>query len=231
MLSKVIKETKKAALELLCVIFPFIEIGKIGTEYLNNLSNQILLDKITTFVENQDSDFENWLKIACDFQKDSKEYNETVKLLIYTIDSFNDDKKIHIYANLMRAYKSKLINQDIFLRLSTIISVIFYDDLVYLKENIQKEITENAEENKILSLEASNLLNHNLIYCVNKDTWEAVGGHRVYRTTILGLEMVRCGIDYDNHDKYKNIDTEALAKISIDKLDNTKPTPTQIVDF
>ena len=218
MLKEVKKDTQNYALELLSIICPFIAGAKASKEYFSNLSNHILLEKIKTFIENQDGDFDEWLKLAFDFQKDSSKYEETVKILIYTIDSFNDDKKIHIYANLMRAYKCKLINQDLFLRLSSILPVLFFNDIIFLKDNIKKEIIEDIDENKFLPLEASNLFNHHLMYCVNKDTWGAVGGHRVYCITNLGLEMVRCGVDYENYDTYKEINPEALAKISMENF-------------
>ena len=222
MLKMALEETKDYAVELLSIACPLVGAVNVSKKYFYNLSSHILIEKIKTFIENQDSDFDEWLKISCKFQENSAEYNEAVKLLIYTIDSFNDDKKIYVYANLMRAYKCKLINKNTFLRLSSILPIIFFDDLLFLKGNIKIEIVENVEEDKVLTLEASNLLNHNLISCVNANTWGAVGGDRVYRITTLGLEMIRCGIDFDNHDNYKDINVEELVKKSKTNSKNSK---------
>jgi len=132
MLKEIGRETKDFVIELLGVICPPIAAAESAKEYLANISNIILVDKIRRFIDNQDSDFEQWLKLACNFENDSAKYKNTIKMLIYTIDSINDDMKIDIYANLMKAYKNSRLMKDVFLRLASILPIIFYDDLVFL---------------------------------------------------------------------------------------------------
>ncbi|HCJ58323.1 MAG TPA: hypothetical protein DHV55_13945 [Clostridiaceae bacterium] len=132
MLKEIGRETKDFVIELLGVICPPIAAAESAKEYLANISNIILVDKIRRFIVNQDSDFEQWLKLACNFENDSAKYKNTIKMLIYTIDSINDDMKIDIYANLMKAYKNSRLMKDVFLRLASILPIIFYDDLVFL---------------------------------------------------------------------------------------------------
>ena len=197
--------TAQTAIKLLGIVFPPIAIAEASGEYLNNISNYILLEKIKRFVEAQDSDFEEWLKASCDYQKDSSKYEATVKMLIYVIESINDDMKIDVYANLMRAYKSKLLEKSLFLKLSSMLPAMFYDDLLFLKNYVDKEIKEIFEDDNFFSVAYANLLNYGLVYCNTEGLYIDTRGSKTFRITIPGLEMVRCGIDYDNYDKYRNV--------------------------
>ena len=201
----IIKETEKLAFKLLGIAFPLIAAYETITNFCGNISNYILLDKIKRFVEAQDSDFEEWLKISCDFQNDFSEYKSTVKMLIYVIESINDEMKIDVYANLMRAYKVRLLDKRMFIKLSSMLSTLHYDDLIFLQNCVGRELCEIFEDGNFISIAYANLINNGLLYCTTDGLWDNTREDRRYKITKPGLEMIRCGIEYNNYDKYKDL--------------------------
>ena len=194
-------QTKDFVLDLLGVFFPPVAMAKLSKDYMSNMSNMILYDNLKHFIQNQDSDFEEWLKLSCNFQAESCTYYETAKMLIYTINSINDDMKLSVYSNLMRAYKNEAIPLDksSFLRLSSILPNIFYDDLLFLKNNVTSTIKVNYENSFTGMVGAQALHQHGLLYLTNEGTVAFTRGNKELRCTPLGLEMVRCGIDFNNY--------------------------------
>ena len=73
---------KEYAIEMTGIFLAPIAAIKATQEYYENLSNLILIDKIERFLRVQDSDFDEWLKISCDFQSGSEKYTSTVKQLL-----------------------------------------------------------------------------------------------------------------------------------------------------
>ena len=200
---------------LMAIVFPAIDIFSILHNSSVNLSNILLINKLIRFLEKQDKDFEEKLKLSSEFTIDSKQYNKNVRLLINTINSINDDNKIDIYANLTRAWLRELLVKDIYLRLSFIVSNIYFEDLVYLKKHISMGIETSYDD--VVQIEVQSLLQHNLIYCKNEGTWIAARGDRSYACTPLGVELVRCGVDFENYAIYK------VKEVSRDIPDMNKP--------
>jgi len=199
------QHTADYAFELLCTAFPPIAAIKNTKDYFANLSNTILLDKIKCFIQNQDSDFDEWLKISCDFQNDSTNYTKTIKMLIYTLNSINDEMKNHVYSNLFRSYKLNRISKGCLLRLSSILPIIFYDDLLFLKNNV-RSILSSQTMNQLNALSVQNLFNHGLLRLTKEAAgWGGDPLIKEYACSPYGLEMVRCGVDFDNYNRYKGL--------------------------
>lgn len=203
--SEKLAASKTFAVNLLSATFPCVSMAKEAVSYWNNISNIILRDKIAIVLCEQDTDFDEWLKLACDFQADSAKYHHIVKQLIYVIDSINDDSKLYVYANLLRAYKVGLLGRNLFFKLASMLPSVFYDDLLFLKNCVEHEVSEIFEDGNFFSVAYGNLLNFGLMYCTTEGLWIDTRGSKKFRITKPGLEMVRCGVDYENYEKYRNI--------------------------
>ncbi|MCL2837713.1 MAG: hypothetical protein FWE04_01410 [Oscillospiraceae bacterium] len=201
---KIGKEVSQTTINLLSLALPYVSIPNIMRNGAENIANILLIDKINRFLSKQDHDFEEKLKISSKFTKDDRKYKKNVKLIIHNLNSINDDYKIDVYANLTRARLCELLCEDTYLRLTFILSNLHYGDLEYLKENISRKINVSASSGEEEPIEVKSLVSHGLIDCINKHTWGALEGDKTYMKTNLGLEMVRCGIDYENYHNYKD---------------------------
>lgn len=204
-MSKKFDRTKEYAFEMAGIILAPIAAIKVTQEFCQNLSNLILIGKIERFLRVQDSDFDEWLKASCDFQSGSEKYANTVKQLLYVINSINEENKLDVYANLMRAYKLNFLSRDNFLRLSNILSTTYYGDILFMKDRKNWDIIEDVAIDSLLPVEAVNLLNYGLGQDLSIGR-PFVNGRR-FSITKLGIEMVRCGLDFDNYDSYKDTDS------------------------
>ena len=204
---KVKGEIGKLIVSYLSVACPAIPAVKDTVEFKSNLSNIILLDKLNRVLRVQSDDFDDWLKMKNDFQIESSKYNNTVKRLVYLIDSITEERKLDIYANLLKTYKSDRITEEMFWRLTHILGSVYYGDLLYLQEKVNFDINE-AEEN----IQIDSLLNFKLLYIRNKGSWNMFEGSSIYAVSKLGFEMVRCGIDYDNYENYKERPIEQISR-------------------
>ncbi|MCL2046786.1 MAG: hypothetical protein FWG88_10440 [Oscillospiraceae bacterium] len=190
-------DTISSSLKLISVaISPieFLSTIKDSIDYISNISNALLIDKIKRFLDHQDDDFDEKLKLSTQFQTDALNYKNKAKLLVNTINSFHNYKNIDIYANLTRAWLNNNIDENLFHRLSFILSNLFYEDINYLHNNIDKEI-EITAENYII--EVNNLYQNNLLRIKNKFTWGASGGNEIFVSTDLGRDLVSFGLEYD----------------------------------
>ena len=104
--------------------------------------------------------------------------------------------KIDIYANLMRALLLEKLDLKMFWRLCDLSQKMYIGDIETLKQFIAKEITPQKIPN-ILVLQYNYLL-----VVTNEFTWGAAEGNLEYAPTKIGLELIRCGYDFDNYPLY-----------------------------
>ena len=180
------------AIDLLSIALPWLSPT---VDFLNNISDTILFQKLSQVLWKQDLDFDEWLKIAEHFDADNSTYKKTVQQLIYSIEAINEVDLLDVYANLLRAWKAGLLEKDEFFRLGWVLTKAFSSDLMYLKECYgKKDMDENQE---LLSLERYNLVYKRVIPLMNGAV------NNVYTITPLGIKMLSRGIDYEHYSEYK----------------------------
>lgn len=212
------KIMKREICDLAClwisVAIPQISTIKESIESIQSLSDTILFDKLYYVMDNQDSDFNDWLKIVENFDKDNANYNKMVKQIIYNINAINEVDLLQAYSNLLRAYKMGFVCKNDFLRLGFTLTKLLAEDANYLKNNIQHEkIKENIY---CLALSANNLMyNSSRGFAEN----EADMGIDFYRFTDLGKMMDKYALDFGNEEKYTYRDKDA--ELSEQKLSYT----------
>ena len=166
----------------------------VAVQTYKGYADKVLLSKLYKVLNNQDSDFDEWLKLSEKFDKSDKNYKKTVCKLVYTINAINEEELLDIYSNLLRAYKLGLICKQRFFKLTWALSNIYSEDLFELK-NIYKE-KDVPETRERISLRNVNLL--------DSDIATGCGGSSAYYTiNSLGIDMLQYGIDLANADKYK----------------------------
>ena len=150
------KEVVSVAYSWLSLIFPWLSPIKDSVESVCSLSDQIVFGKLYDVMINQDSDFDEWLKLSEKFDEDSKSYQKMVRQIIYNINAINEVDLLGAYSNLLRAYKNGLICKDDFFRLGFCLTKLLYQDAQFLKDNIRKD---RIEENiYCISLSSNNLM-------------------------------------------------------------------------
>ena len=183
------------AIEMLSIVCPHVAVAYRTADFKKSASETIFLQKLLRVLLDQDSDFNDWLKIAEKFDSDNSAYEKTVRQLIYSIEAINEVDLLDVYANLLRAWKAGLLEKDEFFRLGWILTRAFSSDLMYLKECYgKKDMNENQE---LLSLERYNLVYKRVIPLMNGAV------NNVYTITPLGIKMLSRGIDYEHYSEYK----------------------------
>lgn len=167
------------------------------------IREQLFWSKFRRFLDNVDSNLEDGIKFSQAISKDGKK-EDNAKRIIQVIDSVESDKKVDYIINLSRSLRMGLIEISVYFRLMQAIRNLLIEDLNYLKDKMNKEICEDISNGKFLSIESLNLLNNGLIYCTNSNMHAYMGGNRNYKISSLGLELIRCGIDYNNYNIYKD---------------------------
>ena len=166
----------------------------IAVQIQKGYADRVLISKLYKVLNNQDSDFDEWLKLSEKFDKSDKNYKETVAKLVYTINAINEEELLDIYSNLLRAYKIGLIYKSRFFKLVWALANIYSEDLFELK-NIYKE-KDMPETQERISLRNVNLLDS----CLRT---KYVSPVTFYNMNELGFDMLQFGIDLGNADKYK----------------------------
>lgn len=175
------------------VALPLNVINKTVQTY-KDYADKVLLSKLYKVLNNQDSDFDKWLKQSEMFDKSDKNYKKTVRKLVYTINAINEEELLEVYSNLLRSYKMGLICKQRFFKLTWVLSNIYSVDLFELK-NIYKEKNIN-ETQEYITLRNVNLLDSNIITASG-------GSSTMYSINSLGLDMLQYGIDLEHADTYK----------------------------
>lgn len=171
----------------------------VAVQTYKGYADKVLLSKLYKVLNNQDSDFDEWLKLSEKFDKSDKNYKKTVCKLVYTINAINEEELLDIYSNLLRAYKLGLICKQRFFKLTWALSNIYSEDLFELK-NIYKE-KDMPETRERISLRNVNLLDS---YFRTKYSTSI----SIYNMNELGFDMLQYGIDLENADKYKSFRKE-----------------------
>ena len=172
----------------------------VAVQTYKGYADKVLLSKLYKVLNNQDSDFDEWLKLSEKFDKSDKNYKKTVCKLVYTINAINEEELLDIYSNLLRAYKLGLICKQRFFKLTWALSNIYSEDLFELK-NIYKE-KDMPETRERIALRNVNLLDS----YVRTKYGTSIS---IYNMNELGFDMLRCGIDLENADKYKSFRIES----------------------
>jgi hypothetical protein len=175
----------------------------VAVQTYKGYADKVLLSKLYKVLNNQDSDFDEWLKLSEKFDKSDKNYKKTVCKLVYTINAINEEELLDIYSNLLRAYKLGLICKQRFFKLTWALSNIYSEDLFELK-NIYKE-KDMHETRERIALRNVNLLDS----YVRTKYGTSIS---IYNMNELGFDMLRCGIDLENADKYKPLRVESPNK-------------------
>lgn len=191
----VLKQIPDYGIDMLSIVCPPVAAAYRTAGFKKSASETIFLQKLLRVLIDQDSDFNDWLKIAEKFDSDNSAYEKTVRQLIYSIEAINEIDLLDVYANLLRAWKAGLLEKAEFFRLGWILTRAFSSDLMYLKECYgKKDMDENQE---LLSLERYNLVYKRVIPLMNGAV------NNVYTITPLGIKMLSRGIDYEHYSEYK----------------------------
>ena len=124
-------ELSVAAISLFC---PVASLAKPAIDLVQNISNAILIEKLKRFFNNVGYAKSEWESFANkNLNPDSPSYAETMKRIVYVIDSISDERKIDVYANITRAYMEDKLTEDVFFELSEIIGSLPYNKMMSLK--------------------------------------------------------------------------------------------------
>ena len=184
------------------IVLP-LNAAAVAVQTYKGYADRVLLSKLYKVLNNQDSDFDEWLKLSEKFDKSDKNYKKTVCKLVYTINAINEEELLDIYSNLLRAYKLGLICKQRFFKLTWALSNIYSEDLFELK-NIYKE-KDMPETRECIALRNVNLIDS----CLRTKYVTSIS---LYNMNELGLDMLRYGIDLENADKYKPFKIESPNK-------------------
>lgn len=160
-----------------------------------DLPTKIIMHKLCIVLSKQKPDFFEWLKISENFEGDTIGYNKTVRQLILYINAINEETLFDVYANLMRSWQLGFIDKQKFLRLSWALTNIYSEDLFYLKEVYDKKDIEQCGE--MIALQSVGLADS-----YTKNLWGAVHTPK-YNINDIGLDMLQCGVDYNNFELYR----------------------------
>ena len=152
------KEIANVTSSWLSLVFPYLSPIKDTTELVGSISDKILFGKLYDIMINQDSDFDDWLKISEKFNEDNKSYQKMVRQIIYHINAINEVDMLEAYSNLLSAYKLGLICKEDFFRLGFCLTKLLSQDAKFLKNNIHRN---KIEENLYCFSLASNTLMYN----------------------------------------------------------------------
>lgn len=185
-----IVKTVVSWLSLLC---PLASTVVDTVENAKNISNIILFEKLEYVLKNQDSDFDEWLKLSEKFEEDNGSYNKMVRQLLYYINAINEIDILYAYANLLRSYKLGLITKSDFFRMGFCLTKLLSEDAEYLKNNINR--TRIEENIYCLSLSTNNLM-YNMTRGFSGDEKE------YYAFTQMGKMIDKYALSFGNEEKY-----------------------------
>ncbi|NBI68110.1 hypothetical protein D1646_15125 [Pseudoflavonifractor sp. 60] len=176
------------AIDLLSIVLPF---AAPTVDLARSISETLLCQKLYQVLTKQDADFEEWLKFSENFDSDNRNYEKTVRQLIYTIEAINEIDMLDIYANLLRSYKAGSIAKSDFFRLGWVLSNIFSMDLMYLNECKQQI---NISESPVVK----RLEQYGLVRIVKSEVLFNTGVKNIYMLSELGEKMISYGINCES---------------------------------
>lgn len=162
-----------------------------GLNFPSTVTDAIFCEKLERLMNKQSADLPSWLKMAWKFEKDKENYASNVRKLIYLLNAMNEDKLIDIYANLLHSYQLGLLKQESFFRLSWILTQVYYDDLLLLKE-IGPEFRD-TNWSRLSSIQP-----YGLVRTHTKRHYDS-REEMTYTLTQLGCNMLECGLELDEY--------------------------------
>lgn len=159
-----------------------------------SIPNIIYADKMYRFLTKAFSDYDAQLKFSELFNSDNKKFKATVKIQLQILEKIEFDEKVVWFANLTKAVCMEHISVDKYLMLAKSLSMILSDDLEFLKELY---VGKDKEENSTLST----LYAYGLAEKWTPTTPGSITAK--YNISDDGVEMLRCGIDFDNYTSYE----------------------------
>lgn len=206
------KEIVNVTCSWLSLALPWISPIKDTIEFVYSLSDQIVFGKIYDIMNNQDDDFDEWLKLTEKFDKDSRSYQKMVRQIIYNINAINEVDMLVAYSNLLRAYKNGLICKEDFFRLGFCLTKLLSQDAKFLKDNIIKD---RIEEN----IYCISLASNNLMYNQTRglDSGSIDEKKEYYCFTDVGKMLDKYALSFGDESKYsysqmdENLSTQKLA--------------------
>lgn len=175
---------------------------------VHSIAEGILFQKLYDIMSEQDSDFDEWLKISEKLEEDSAQYQKMVRQIIYNINAINEIDMLHAYSNLLQAYKNGLICKDDFFRLGFCLTKLLSQDAQFLKDNIQKD---RIEENiYCISLTSNNLM-YNQTRGIDSESSDEEKDY--YCFTDMGKKLYKYALSYPDFAKYRyNEEEDDLSK-------------------
>lgn len=185
-----------------------------------NFTDKLLFEKLEFVLKNQDSDFDEWLKLSEKFEEDNRAYNKMVRQLVYYINAINEVDVLYAFSNLLRAYKLGFVSKSDFFRMGFCLTKLLSEDALYLKENIEKD---RIEENiYCLSLSSNNLMyNMSRGFAENDDD----ANKEYYAFTLMGKMIDKYALSFGEEGKYQYIKKDlplAEQKLSYTHLKNAE---------
>ena len=204
----------------LSLALPWLSPIKDTIESVCSLSDQIVFGKLYDIMINQDSDFDDWLKLSEKFDEDSRSYQNMVRQIIYNINAINEVDMLGAYSNLLRAYKNGLICKDDFFRLGFTLTKLLSQDAKFLKDNILKD---RIEEN----VYCISLTSNNLMYNQTRGLDSSSNDEKkeYYCFTDVGKMLDKYALSFGDERKYsygqvdKNLASQKLVYSYIDTYD------------
>ena len=183
---------------------PCITPIKDTVEAIHSFYDKVLFDKLAYVLSNQESDFDDWLKISEKFDEDNKAYNKMVKQLIYYINAMNETDLLFAFSNLLRAYKCGLICKNDFFRLGFCLTKLLVEDAQYLSNNISKG---SIEEN----IYCISLSNNGLMYNRSRgfSDSESDAEKEFYSFTQMGKMLDKYALNFGNEERYNYKEVDA----------------------
>lgn len=205
------KEIVDVTCSWLSLVMPIVSPIKDTVAFTRSFSDEILFGKLYDIMIDQDSDFDQWLKLSENFEEDSNKYQKMVRQIIYNINAINEVDMLSAYSNLLRAYKNGLICREDFFRLGFCLTKLLSQDAQFLKDNIHKD---RIEEN----IYCISLTSNNLMYNQTRglDSNSIDENKEYYCFTDVGRMLDKYSLSFGDESKYRY--DQADAELSNQKL-------------
>ena len=191
------KEVVNVTCSWLSLALPWLSPIKDTIESVYSFSDQIVFGKLYDIMINQDSDFDDWLKLSEKFDEDSKSYQKMVRQIIYNINAINEVDMLGAYSNLLRSYKNGLICKEDFFRLGFCLTKLLSQDAQFLKDNVRRN---RIEENIYCISLASNNLMYNQTRGLDSDSIDEKKEY--YCFTAAGKMLDKYALSFGDESKY-----------------------------
>lgn len=111
-----------------------IKVAKEVKDIIFQMPTLLFWDKMQRFLFGTFRSYEDQVKMAEKFNKDSKSYAAFVKRQIHLINALDDDMKVDYFATLTRCFLLTDLDQAFYFKLSKFLSICTPEELLYLKQ-------------------------------------------------------------------------------------------------